>query len=76
MYLSEGIINNFIESIDESDMMQIEELDDEKAYDHLAGLYKENYGVDPSGVGVYLLRSKFQLGNDMDNKRFIPSGLL
>ena len=76
MYLSEGIINNFIESIDEADMMHIEELDDEKAFDHLADLYKQNYGVDPSGVGVYLLRTKFNLGSEPDNKRFIPSALL
>lgn len=75
MFLSEGIINNFIESIDEADMMQIETLDDDAAYKYLSKLYKKNYGAPPSGTGIYLLRTKFNLGSEESNRRFIPSSL-
>ena len=73
MFLAEGIINNFIETIDESDLAHIDELDDDKAFDYLADLYKLNYGVGPSGTGVYFLRTKFQLGSQEDNLKYIPS---
>lgn len=73
MFLAEGIINNFIEAIDESDLAYIDELDDAKAFEHLAKLYKLNYGALPSGTGIYFLRTKFQLGTPEENLRFIPS---
>ncbi len=77
MFLSEGIIQNFIEAIDEEDMLCIEAIKDEdEVYKYIANLYKKSYGVPPSGVGVYLLRSKFNLGTDKDNLRFIPNGLI
>jgi hypothetical protein len=76
MFLSEGIINNFIEAIDDSDMAKIEHLDDNAAYQYLAGLYRKNYGADPSGAAVYLLRNKFNIGTEEFNRRFIPRSLL
>lgn len=77
MYLSEGIINNFIESIDEEDILTIEEIHgDEEAYAFIANLYKRNYGTLPSGVGIYLLRNKFNLGREEENIKFIPNALL
>lgn len=75
MYLSEGIIDNFIESIDEADMMRIEELSDEDAYKYIASLYKRSYGASPSGTGIFLIRSKFNLGCKDANRKFIPSAL-
>ncbi len=72
MFLAEGIINNFIEAIDESDLAQIDSLDDEEAFNYLSELYKLEYGAMPSGTGIYFLRSKFQLGQDKDNLRYIP----
>lgn len=77
MYLAEGIINNFIESIDEEDILTIEEIgNDEEAYAFIADLYKRNYGTLPSGVGIYLLRNKFNLGSEEENIRFVPNALL
>lgn len=77
MFLSEGIINNFIESLNEEEISLINAVDDEeKAYQIIANLYKNNYGVAPSGTGVYLLRNKFGLGSEELNKKFIPPGLL
>lgn len=75
MFLSEAIINNFIEGMDEADLMQIESLDDEGAYKYLSKLYKKSYGAPPSGTGIYLLRTKFKLGSEEYNRRFIPSSL-
>lgn len=77
MYLSEGIINNFIESIEEEDILTIEEIQtDEEAYAFIADLYKTSYGTLPSGVGIYLLRNKFNLGSEEENIRFVPNALL
>lgn len=76
MFLSEGIINNFIESLDDADMMRIESLDDTEAYQHIAGLYRKNFGADPSGAAIYLLRTKFNIGNEESNRKFIPRSLL
>ena len=73
MFLAESIINNFIEAIDESDLAHLEELDDSAAFEYLAKLYQQSYGALPSGTGIYFLRSKFQLGTDDDNLKFIPS---
>lgn len=73
MFLAEGIINNFIEAMEESDLAHIDDLDDSKAFEYLAKLYKVNYGALPSGTGIYFLRTKFQLGKEEDNMRFIPS---
>ena len=73
MFLAEGIINNFIEAIDESDLAQIEDMNDAEAFEYLAKLYKLNYGALPSGTGIYFLRSKFQLGNEAENMKFIPN---
>ena len=73
MFLAEGIINNFIEAMDESDLAQLEQMDDAQAFEYLAKLYKLNYGALPSGTGIYFLRTKFQLGSEEDNLRFIPS---
>ncbi|MEY3370341.1 MAG: hypothetical protein RLZZ361_1011 [Cyanobacteriota bacterium] len=75
MFLSEGIINNFIESIEEADLLQIESFDDETAYKYLSKLYKKAYGAPPSGAGIYLLRTKFNLGTEEFNRRFIPNTL-
>jgi hypothetical protein len=75
MFLSEGIINNFIESIEEADLLQIESLDDDSAYKYLSNLYKKAYGAPPSGTGIYLLRTKFNLGSEEHNRRFIPNTL-
>lgn len=73
MFLGENIINNFIETIDESDLAQLEALDDADAFEYLAKLYKDNYGALPSGTGIYFLRAKFQLGKEEENIKFIPS---
>lgn len=77
MFLSEGIIQNFIESIEEEDMLNIESIrSDDEVYKYLANLYKLSYGVPPSGVGIYLLRNKFNLGNEKDNRKYVPNGLI
>jgi hypothetical protein len=76
MFLSEGIINNFIESIEEADLLHLESMDDDSAYKHLSNLYKKTYGAPPSGAGIYLLRTKFNLGTEEYNRRFIPSTLI
>ncbi|MCE2928089.1 MAG: hypothetical protein LW817_00475 [Candidatus Caenarcaniphilales bacterium] len=76
MFLSEGIINNFIESIEEVDLMRIDALEEEEAYKYLASLYKKNYGASPAGTAIYLLRSKFSLGHEDFNKKFIPHNLI
>lgn len=76
MFLSEGIINNFIESLNDADMMRIESLDDQAAYQYLVGLYRKNYGADPSGAAIYLLRTKFNIGTEEHNQQFIPRSIL
>lgn len=77
MFLSEGIIQNFIESMDEEDVLNIESIrSDDEAYKYIANLYKQSYGVPPSGVGVYLLRNKFNLGNEKENRKYVPNGLI
>lgn len=76
MYLSEGIINNFIENIDEAEMTQIESLDDQDAYKFIAHLYEKNYGAEPSGAAVYFLRTRFQIGCEESNRKFIPNALI
>jgi hypothetical protein len=77
MFLSEGIIQNFIEAIEEEDMLCIEAIkSDDEVYKYIANLYKKSYGVPPSGVGVYLLRTKFNLGTERDNLKYVPSGLI
>ncbi len=76
MFLSEGIIRNFIEGLEEEEILNIEAIDsEEEAYKYIASLYRKNYGTDPSGVGVYLLRTKFSLGAEEFNRKFIPSNL-
>ncbi len=77
MFLSEGIIQNFIESIEEEEMLCIEAIEsDDEAYKYIANLYKKSYGVPPSGVGIYLLRNKFNLGSERDNLKYVPNGLI
>lgn len=61
MYLVSTIVRNFIESIDEDDIMQIEAMQDEQAVDRLCEIYENTYGAQPSGVAMFLLKSKFQL---------------
>ncbi len=75
MFLSNIIINNFVEALEEEDLMLIESMGDESAYEHLSKLYERTYGAEPSGVAVYLLRSKFKIGDESSNRRFIPAHL-
>ncbi len=75
MYLTNIIINNFVEAIEEEDLMLIESMGDETAYEHLARLYERTYGAEPSGVAVYLLRSKFKIGAELENRCYIPAYL-
>jgi hypothetical protein len=76
MFLAEKIIQNFVEGIDEEDFVTIESLNDEEAFKYICGLYEKNYGIPPSGVGIYLLRTKFKLGSEQSNKKYIPNNLL
>ncbi len=75
MFLTNIIINNFVEALEEEDLMLIESMDDENAFNHLSKLYERAYGVEPSGVAVYLLRSKFKIGNELSNREFLPAHL-
>ena len=72
MFLAEKIIDNLIESKDDSDLAQLEQMDDLMAFEYLAKLYQSNYGALPSGTAIYFLRNKFQLGTKEENIRFIP----
>jgi len=76
MYLSEGIINNFVESLDEAEITQIESLNDQDAYKFIAHLYEKSYGAEPSGAGIYLIRKKFKIGCEETNRKFIPNALI
>lgn len=76
MFLSEGIIDNFIEGLEEIDLLKINSLNEEDAFKYIANLYKKNYGAPPSGTGIYLLRSKFNIGSEEYNRRFIPQNLI
>ncbi len=77
MFLSEGIINNFIEGLSEEEIDLVNAIEDEEeAYKIIANLYKNTYGVFPSGTGIYLLKSKFGLGTEELNRKYIPSSLL
>ena len=69
------IINNFVEAISEEDLMLVESMADETAFEHLSRLYERTYGAEPSGVAVYLLRSKFKIGNELENRCYIPAHL-
>jgi hypothetical protein len=75
MYLTNIIINNFVEAIEEEDLMIVESMEDEIAYQHLARLYERTYGAEPSGVAVYLLRSKFKIGKELENRAYLPAHL-
>ncbi len=75
MYLSSIIINNFVEALEEEDLMLIESMNDEDAYTHLSKLYERNYGAEPAGVAVYLLRSKFKIGDELSNREHLPAHL-
>ncbi len=75
MYLTNIIINNFVEAIEEEDLMIVESMEDEAAYQHLARLYERTYGAEPSGVAVYLLRSKFKIGKELENRAYLPAHL-
>jgi|GEM_PF-3516762 len=75
MYLTSIIINNFVEAISEEDLMLVESMADETAFEHLSRLYERTYGAEPSGVAVYLLRSKFKIGNELENRCYIPAHL-
>lgn len=61
MFLCARIIQNFIESIEEHDMARIEQLDDTAALDFLCEIYERSYGAKPSGVAMFLIKSKFKL---------------
>lgn len=76
MYLSEGIIDNFIENLDESEVTQIDSLGDQDAYKFIAHLYEKNYGAEPSGAAVYFLRTKFKIGCEESNRKFIPNAVI
>jgi len=73
--LTSIIINNFVEAISEEDLMLVESMADETAFEHLSRLYERTYGAEPSGVAVYLLRSKFKIGNELENRCYIPAHL-
>lgn len=73
MYLAKIIIDNFVESIEEEQLLLMESMNDAQAYAHLSVLYEDAYGAEPSGVGIYLLRSKFKIGSEKSNRRFIPA---
>ena len=75
MYLTNIIINNFVEAIEEEDLMIVESMADEVAYQHLSKLYERTYGAEPSGVAVYLLRSKFKIGEERENRAYLPAHL-
>ncbi len=75
MYLTNIIINNFVEAIEEEDLMIVQSMEDEAAYQHLSRLYERTYGAEPSGVAVYLLRSKFKIGKELENRAYLPAHL-
>lgn len=77
MFYSEPIIENFISGISQEDFLRIEAIDDdEEAYTLISSLYERDFGVGPSGVGEYLIRSKFQIGTVEQNRAFIPDSLI
>ena len=61
MFLCARIIQNFIESIEENELAKVELMDDDSALDYLCKIYENTYGAKPSGVAVFLIRSKFKL---------------
>ncbi|NQY79363.1 MAG: hypothetical protein HRT47_03515 [Candidatus Caenarcaniphilales bacterium] len=77
MFYSEPIIENFISGISQEDFLRIEAIDDdEEAYELISNLYERDFGVGPSGVGEYLIRSKFQIGTVEQNRAYIPDSLI
>lgn len=72
MLLSKRIIQNFIEAMDEEDVMKLESMSDDSAYSYLCKLYESTYGARPSGAGVYLLRTQFKLGTETENQIHLP----
>ena len=77
MFYSEPIIENFISGISQEDFLMIEAVDDdEEAYKLISNLYERDFGVSPSGVGEFLIRSKFQIGTIEQNKAYIPDSLI
>lgn len=65
MFLCARIIQNFIESMEEHNMMKIESMEDNAALDFICELYESTYGAKPSGVAMFLIKSKFKLSIDL-----------
>lgn len=72
-YLSETIIKNFIDGLNDVEIVKINALNDEEAFEFICRLYEKNYGTYPSGTGIYLLRTKFNLGTEINNRKYIPN---
>jgi hypothetical protein len=72
-YLSETIIKNFIDGLSDAEIVKINALGDEDAFGYICRLYEKSYGTYPSGAGIYLLRTKFNLGTEITNRKYIPN---
>jgi hypothetical protein len=76
MFLCEPIIESFIAGISHEDSLNINVIvDDEEAFEFISKLYERDFGTIPSGVGEYLIRTKFQIGSEEHNRRFVPDSL-
>lgn len=63
MFLAAKIVQNFINSLDEKDIVKIQQMNDGEALDYICELYEIEYGAKPSGVAMYLIKSKFKLSS-------------
>lgn len=61
MFLVSRIIQSFVETIEEDDMHRIEHMGDDDAMGYLCDLYEDNYAAQPSGVAMFLIKTKFKL---------------
>lgn len=58
MYLGQIILDKFFDAIQQESLEKLGNLDCKQRFEALKHLYAEQYGLEPSGILLYLLRKK------------------